>query len=265
MRGPLLLDGKLGSRRGQLNALGGLVYLQDRTTEQRFLVDTGAAVSVFPHCSAAAPSGLPLTGADGRSIPSWGSVKKTLNFGLRTFICSYILAAVSKPILGVYFLAENRLLVDPYTQQVLDSETLRPLSHSVSAPPPRSRFAAALCHVAPAVHSLLSAFPSIVGDGSGTPRPKHGIRHSIETTGRPIFAKARRLDPGLKHRIAEAEFRSLEKARIVRRSNSPWASPLHMVPKQEGHGVHVGTIAVSILPRYMTSTRFRPSWTFPQG
>jgi hypothetical protein len=30
------------------------------------------------------------------------------------------------------------------------------------------------------------------------------------------------------------EFRSLEKAGIVRRSNSPWASPLHMVPKQDG-------------------------------
>jgi hypothetical protein len=196
---------------GTSTSLGGLVYLQDRTTEQRFLVDTGAAVSVFPHRSAAAPSGPPLTGADGRSIPSWGSIKKTLNFGLRTFICSFILAAVSKPILGVDFLAENRLLVDPFTQQVLDSETWRPLSHSVSAPPLRSRFAAALCHVAPAVRSLLSAFPAIVGDGSGTPRPKHGIHHSIETTGRTIFAKARRLDPE-KHRIAEAEFRSLERA-----------------------------------------------------
>jgi hypothetical protein len=110
------------------------------------LVDTGAAVSVFPHRSSAAPSGPPLTGVDGRSILSWGSVKKTLNFGLYTFICSFILAAVSKPILGVDFLAENHLLVDPSTQQVLDSETLRPLSHSVSAPPPRSRLAAALLH-----------------------------------------------------------------------------------------------------------------------
>ncbi len=197
------------------------------------MVDTGAAVSVFPHRSSAAPSGPPLTGADGRSIPSWGTVKKTLSFGLRTFICSFILAAVSKPILGVDFLATNRLLVDPFSQQVLDSETLLPLSPSVWTPPRRSRLAAALCHVAPAVRSLLSAFPTIVGDGSGKPRPKYGIRHSIETTGRPIFAKARRLDPE-KHRIAEAEFRSLEKAGIVCRSNSPWASPLHMVPKQDG-------------------------------
>jgi hypothetical protein len=85
VRGSLCLDGKLGRRRGQVNALGGLVYLQDSSTKQCFLVDRGAAVSVFLHPSSAAPSGPPLTGADGRSIPSWGSVKKTLSFGLRTF------------------------------------------------------------------------------------------------------------------------------------------------------------------------------------
>ncbi len=149
---------------------------------------------------------------------------------------SFVLSSlppVSKPILGVDFLAANRLLVDPFSRQVLDSETLLPITPSVSAPPRHSRFAAALCHVAPAVRNLLSSFPTIVGESSGTPNPKHGIRHSIETTGRPIFAKARRLDPE-KHRIAEAEFRSLEKAGIVHRSNSPWASPLHMVPKQDG-------------------------------
>jgi len=124
-------------------------------------------------------------------------------------------------------------MVDPFSGSVLDAATLWPLGPPSAATPPRSRLAAALCHVAPAVRSLLSSFPSIVGNGSGTPKPKHGVRHSIETSGRPVFAKARRLDPD-KLRIAEAEFRSLEKAGIVRRSNSPWSSPLHMVPKADG-------------------------------
>jgi hypothetical protein len=35
-------------------------------------------------------------------------------------------------------------------------------------------------------------------------------------------------------KIAEAEFKKLEKAGIIRRSNSAWASPLHMVPKKDG-------------------------------
>ena len=179
MQGTVQLDGKLGRRCGQVNTLGDLVFLQDTATEQRFLVDTGAAVSVFPHRSSAPSSGTLLVGADGRSIPSWGTVTRNLCFGVRTFLCTFILAAVSKPILGIDFLSTHRLLVDSFSCRVLDPATLQPIGAASISLPPRSRLAAALCHVALAVRSLLSSFPSIVGDGSGTPRPKHGVRHSI--------------------------------------------------------------------------------------
>jgi hypothetical protein len=114
-----------------------------------------------------------------------------LNFGVHAFLCTFILAAVSKPILGVDFLSANRLLVDPHFGQVLDANTLDPITGSESAGR-RSGLAASLCHVTLAVRSLLSSFPAIVGDGSGTPNPKHGVFHSIETVGRPVFAKPRR-------------------------------------------------------------------------
>jgi hypothetical protein len=49
----------------------------------------------------------------------------------------------------------------------------------------------------------------------------------------PVFAKAGRLYPE-KLEIAKAEFKRLESTGIVRRSVSPWVSPLHMVPKKDG-------------------------------
>jgi hypothetical protein len=121
--------------------------------------------------------------------------------------------------------------VDPFSKAVLFASSLEPVGRTIAAAP--SRFAASISHIVPAVRTLLASFPSIVGDGKGTPRPRHGVRHFVETSGRPVFAKARRLDRD-KLKIAEAEFRSLEAAGIVRRSNSPWSSPLHMVPKADG-------------------------------
>jgi hypothetical protein len=122
-------------------------------------------------------------------------------------------------------LSAHRLLVDPVGRQVLDSKTLKPLSKTPTAAGMlRSKFAAALCSITKSVQSLLASFPAIVGDGKGKPYPKHKIRHTIETTGRPVFAKARRLDPD-KLRKAEAKFRELEAAGIIRRSDSPWSLP----------------------------------------
>ena len=62
---------------------------------------------------------------------------------------------------------------------------------------------------------------------------KHGVEHHLATTGPPVCARARRLDP-TKLAVAKAEFANMERLGIVRRSDSPWASPLHIVPKPGG-------------------------------
>ena len=129
------------------------------------------------------------------------------------------------------FLAAHCLLVDPFSKLVLDAATLKLLGAAVAATP--SGFAAPLCNIAPSVRTLLAAFPAIVGDKAMAPCPLHGVKHVIETTGRPVFAKAHRLDLD-KLRITENKFRNLEKAGIICRSSSPWSSPLHMVPKKDG-------------------------------
>jgi hypothetical protein len=84
------------------------------------------------------------------------------------------------------------------------------------------------------VRRLLAKYPSIIRSETLTPTPTHGVEHVIDTGGnRPEFAKVCRLAPD-KLRIAKAEFKKLEAAGIIRRSNSAWASPIQMVAKKDG-------------------------------
>jgi hypothetical protein len=228
---PLHIPGKLDIRREQLNTLGGLTYVNDEISGTPFLADTGASVSVLPHFSTDA-SGALLAGADGKGIRSFGTVRRTVRFGGKTFSgVLFTLAAVNKAILGADFFAAHHLLVDSASRCLRHAATLEPLG-GVS-PQWSSPLVAALSPAPHQVRELLAEFPSVLGDGSDTPRPLHGVEHTIETSGRPVFAKARRLDPD-KLRTAESEFRSLEQLGIVRRSDSPWSSPLHMVAKTDG-------------------------------
>ena len=63
--------------------------------------------------------------------------------------------------------------------------------------------------------------------------PRHGVEHHILTEGAPVFARTRRLSPE-KLAYAKKEFDEMEAMGIVRRSSSPWSSPLHVVPKPSG-------------------------------
>ncbi|KAG1695928.1 Transposon Ty3-G Gag-Pol polyprotein [Nymphon striatum] len=65
------------------------------------------------------------------------------------------------------------------------------------------------------------------------PSPIDKVQHHIVTTGPPIHSRVRRLHPE-RLTIAKTEFHIMEKLGIIRRSNSPWSSPLHIVRKANG-------------------------------
>ncbi len=107
---------------GRLNAIvpGSLVHIVDQISNRRFLIDTGASYSIFPHKSSAPPSGPSLKGAAGQFIPSWGEKAVTLSFHGKKFKWTFLLAAVSFPIIGVDFLRHYQLMVDPASNMLVD-------------------------------------------------------------------------------------------------------------------------------------------------
>ncbi len=103
--GPLQLAGKWWCR-GKLNAVvpRDLLHLTSNISCRRFLVDTGASFSIFPHQSSDPGSSPALRSPSGEAIPSWGEKKMTVEFSGRRLEWTFLLAKVNFAILGADFL-----------------------------------------------------------------------------------------------------------------------------------------------------------------
>ena len=104
-----------------------LFHIYDRNSNTRFLVDTGADVSVIPSTCierSHSPSPCFLQGVDGSQIATYGVHSCTLNIGLRrTFRWVFTIANVKQAILGADFLHHFGLVVDMHRRVLLDSNT----------------------------------------------------------------------------------------------------------------------------------------------
>jgi len=99
----------------------------------------------------------------------------------------------------------------------------------------------------PGCHSfqdILNDFPAVIFNNKCPAKPLHGVEHHLETQGRPVTAKFRRLDPE-KLAAAKAEFDRMEAEGIVQRSSSAWSSPLHMVRRATAAGAPAATFGGS--------------------
>ena len=99
--------------------------------------------------------------------------------------------------------------------------------------------------------TLLTEFPHITTPLFTASSIKHKVEQFILTTGPPVHARARHL-PSVKLAVAKQEFDNMEEMGLIRKSASPWSSPLHMVPKASGGGTRVGITDASITQRYLT-------------
>ena len=104
-----------------------LFFILEWTTHHRFLVDTGAEVSVIPPTKLDrhnGKAGLSLQAANGSQIPTDGTRSLTLNLGLRRpYRWLFVIADVKHSILGIDFLRHHNLLVDVRTKTLIDANT----------------------------------------------------------------------------------------------------------------------------------------------
>lgn len=212
-----------------------LFYILDRNSRKKFLVDTGAEVSVLPASKAERlrPALYHLRAVNNSGIAVYAERSLTLNIGLRrAFPWIFLVAAVDTPILGADFLSTYKLTVDLSRQRVVD--TMTSLSVRALRGPPSSATAGTALE---ALHSryakILDDFPALTQPCNWKQPIAHDVLHHIETTGPPVHCRPRRLAPE-KLAIARQEFEHMLELGIIRPATSAWSSALHMTPKKTG-------------------------------
>lgn len=213
----------------------GRLFVTDKRTGFQFLVDTGSDLCVVPKTilkDRRKKSDFVLSAANGSIINTYGDINFVLNLGLRRdFVWRFIVADVTKAIIGVDFLSYYNLIVDVRNQRLIDGST------SLSTPALLARKSEHVTSVKvrsgnSVYHNILDQYTDITRPHGIHHTPTHNIVHHIRTTpGPPVSCTPRRLAPD-KLKIAKAEFESMLQSGICRPSESPWASPLHLAPKK---------------------------------
>ena len=208
-----------------------ILFVKDVERGRRFMVDSGADVSVIPPSMSDRlhlDTDFVLQAANRSNIKTYGQRALRLDLGLgRIFPFTFIVADVPHAILGANFLfafdlsvsVRRKKLVDESTAAVVSGYTamtsIRHLTH-IPIPSP--------------YNALLDQFPDLQNLNRTRQQPPHDIVHHIKTTGPATFQRYRRLDPAKRH-IAQKEFERMMELGIARPSDSKWSSPLHMVKK----------------------------------
>ncbi|BHF58900.1 hypothetical protein SprV_0100185500 [Sparganum proliferum] len=200
---------------------------------RRFLVDTGAQISVIPPTPAdrRCPNhGLYLQAVNSSPIATFGFRSLSLDIGLRRlFPWIFVVADIPCAILGADLLAAFDLLVDCRQSRLHDKTTNLTVRGTSSSDASRQLAVLDLEPENP-FRQLLAKYPGLTRPNFNVYIPTHDVVHHIRTTGPPVFSRPRRLAPTLLA-AAKAEFEHMLQMGIIRQSESPWASPLHMVPK----------------------------------
>ena len=210
-----------------------LLYMRDSRSATKFLIDSGAEVSVIPATAnqRTLPPILHLHAANGTMIAVYSRRTMQVDFSLRRALeWTFYVGDVTQAIVGADFLSHYNLLVDIAGRRLVDPLTSL-FAHAQPAPGDSTRLS--VVRESHQYAALLKSFPTLTQPYSANLPVKHHVTHHIETSGPPVHAKARRLAPD-RYRQVKTEFESLMRQGIVRPSSSNWSTALHVVPKKNG-------------------------------
>ena len=224
------------------------LFITDKKTGTRYLIDTGADVSVLPASSEdrKSESFITLAAANRSAIATYGIRHVVVDLGLRRHLNHpFFIADVGSAIIGADFLAEFDLLVDLKRKRLVDGVTgcqssalLSQVSRLTNVAADKAIEYVDRVHVSTdgipdSVVNLLRKYPDILRPHFKTKDVKHSVRHRIETNCAPISSKPRRLAAD-KLKAVKADFEHMVAQGICKRKDSPWSSPLTVVPKPSG-------------------------------
>ena len=202
-----------------------------------FLIDTGAEVSVVQPTSyeqAYKTTERTLTAANGTSIATYGNRPITIHLGSgKVYRWIFVVADVPKNIIGMDFIQHFAMSLDFERNCLLDCNKnllTKFCSEKIGYIEAPKLFAINNTYL-----RVLAKYPNLTRPPNTHGERKIKVSHKIMITGYNCSARARPLSPE-KLQCAQAEINDLLDAGIIRRSDSPYSSPLHMVPKLTSNG-----------------------------
>ncbi|XP_026469730.1 uncharacterized protein LOC113373662 [Ctenocephalides felis] len=194
-------DGEINSVCSELR-----LHITDRKTSIQFLIDSGSVLSILPAHKFAN-----------------GHAKEEL---LAVFVADVATAIIEADFLSNYNLLidlKGRRLIDSTTGLASDGKALEAQQVNISTVNPEEPF-----------KDLLAQYIAITKPQVTTNNKSSHFAHRITTTSRPVAARFRKIF-GEKTTAARSKIQDLLNRGTLRPSNSPWASPIHMVPKRMAH------------------------------
>lgn len=210
-------------------------------SRHELLIDTGSSLSLIPYNAQEhiilRPTGISLTNASGMPVKCYGEFDAVLSIPAlrRAFHWTFLVCDVTSSLLGTDFLSASSLLVDCRNNLLIDTVT------NCKVPLHNGEQELSTLHINfdgmdDRALTLLNKYSKLTSPLQIAQSPssnKTNVEHIIDTgNSPPVYSKCRPLT-GTKLEAVKREFQYLLNSGRIRRSNSCWASPIHLVAKKE--------------------------------